>query len=179
MLAFSVAAQVVDMTGKTVVPLDLPMKPDRDEQRDCHRLCAELLAGYLGKGQDVAMLSIGDVSLYSSCTYIAKELTAMGYETRRCAGVPSFCAAAAELDIPLCEGSEPLTVIPAMNEDAYTDREGTVVILKNGGDLSAVKDSPLGKRTVYAAENCGLSDQKLYRLEDAASCGYLTVLIAK
>ena len=182
MIALSIAGQVVDMTGKTVIPLDFPMKQDSTAQHENHCRIVEQLAVYLGNGQDIAMLSIGDVSLYSSCTYIAAELVKMGFETKMCAGVPSFCAAAAELNIPLSEGSEPLTIIPAQHEAAreMLGRGGTGVIMKSGSKLSEIKEMLSGGETVFAAENCGLPEQKLYRhIDEITDCGYLTVMIVK
>ena len=79
MLALSIAEQAADMTGKTIVPLDFPMKPDTAERKENHRRMAETLAAHLKGGKDAAMLTIGDVSLYSSCAYIAAELAEMGF----------------------------------------------------------------------------------------------------
>ncbi len=180
MIALSIAGQVVDMTEKTVIPLDFPMKQDSQHENHCR--IAEQLAVYLGNGQDIAMLNIGDVSFYSSCTYIAAELVKMGFETKMCAGVPSFCAAAAELNIPLSEGSEPLTIIPAQHKDAreMLERDGTKVIMKSGKKLSDIKEMLSGRETVFAAENCGFPGQKLYRhIDEITDCGYLTVMIVK
>ena len=182
MLALSIAEQVIDMTGKTVIPLEFPMKPDWTVQHENHRRIAEQLAVHLGNGQDVAMLNIGDVSLYSSCTYIAEELAEMGFETKMCAGVPSFCAAAAELNIPLSGGSEPLTIIPAQYDNARTmiGLDGTKVIMKSGKKLSEIKEMLSGSGTVFAVENCGFPDQKLYSdTDETTDCGYLTVMIVK
>ncbi|MBO6229318.1 MAG: precorrin-2 C(20)-methyltransferase [Ruminiclostridium sp.] len=182
MLALSIAEKAVDMAGKTIVPLDFPMKYDRIAQHENHYRIAEQLAVYLANGQDVAMLNIGDVSLYSSCTYIAAELAKMGYETKMCAGVPSFCAAAAELNIQLTEGRQPLTIIPAQYENAreMIDWEGTKVIMKSGRKLSEIKVMLPDSCTVFAVENCGLPDQKLYRnIGEITDCGYLTVVIVK
>ena len=182
MLAFSIAEQVVDMAGKTVIPLDFPMKSDRTAQHENHCRIAEQLAVHLANGQDTAMLNIGDVSLYSSCAYIAAELVKMGFETKMCAGVPSFCAAAAELNIPLSEGSEPLTIIPAQYKDAQdlVGRDGTKVIMKSGKKLSEIKEMLSDSGTVFAVENCGFPEQRLYRdIGEIADCGYLTVMIVK
>ena len=182
MLALSIAEQVIDMAGKTVIPLDFQMKSDETAQHENHCRIAGQLSVYLESGKNIAMLNIGDVSLYSSCTYIASELAKMGFETEMCAGVPSFCAAAAELGIPLSEGSKPLTIIPAQYENARAmiDSEGTKVIMKSGGRLSEIKKMLSGNGTVYAVENCGFSEQKLYRnIDEITDCGYLTVVIVK
>ncbi len=182
MLALSIAEQVVDMTKKTVIPLDFPMKYDPAEQHENHCHIAEKLAVYVGNGQDVAMLNIGDVSLYSSCTYIAAELEKMGFETKMCAGVPSFCAAAAELNIPLAEGSDPLTIIPAQYENVRTliGQDGKKVIMKSGKKLSEIKEI-LNENagTICVVENCGLPGQMIYRTMDKLDgCGYFTVIVA-
>ena len=106
----------------------------------------------------------------------------MGFETKMCAGVPSFCAAAAELSIPLSEGSKPLTIIPAQYEAAreMLGRDGTAVIMKSGRKLSEIKEMLSGSETVFAAENCGLPGQRLYHnIDEIRDCGYLTVMIVK
>jgi len=97
-------------------------------------------------------------------------------------GVPSFCAAAAELNIPLSEGSKPLTIIPAQHEAArdMLGMGGTRVIMKSGSKLSEIKEMLSGSETVFAAENCGFPEQKLYRhIDDITDCGYFTVMIIK
>ncbi|MBQ3843289.1 MAG: precorrin-2 C(20)-methyltransferase [Ruminiclostridium sp.] len=182
MLAFSIAEKVCDMSEKAVLPLDFPMKADETAQRENHRLIAETFCSYLRKGQDVAMLNIGDVSVYSSCTYIAAELTTMGFDTEMCAGVPSFCAAAAELNIPLAEAKEPIVIVPAQYEKAgeLLVIDGTKVIMKGGKKLSDIKNMIKNDSKIYAAENCGFADQHLYHsINDMDGCGYFTVVIVK
>ena len=43
--------------------------------------------------------------------------TIYGYDVEMIAGVTSFCASAARLNISLCDGAEPLIIIPANYED--------------------------------------------------------------
>ncbi len=61
---------------------------------------------YLDAGQDVAMLNIGDVSYDATFGYLQEILQAGGYATAMAAGVPSFCAAAARLNVPLTGGMD-------------------------------------------------------------------------
>ncbi len=182
MLAFSIAEKVCDMSEKTILPLDFPMKADEDAQRENHRRIAETVCAYLRNGRDVAMLNIGDVSVYSSCSYIAVQLAGMGFDTEMCAGVPSFCAAAADLNIPLAEGKDPIVIIPARYENIgdFLKLDGTKVIMKGGKKLSDIKSMIKNDGKIYAAENCGLADQHLYHsIDEMNGCGYFTVVIVK
>lgn len=62
---------------------------------------------HLDGGKDVGFLTLGDPSIYSTAMYIHRILKEAGYRTGMIAGVPSFCAAAARLDIALCEAGSP------------------------------------------------------------------------
>ena len=173
MLAYSIAAQAADMTGKLVLPLDMPMTGDSGRLHSAWDAAADSIEAHLAAGEDAAMLTIGDVSLYSTYSYIADRIAQRGYECRMCAGVPSFCACAAAHGIPLVQGDEVLTVIPAYNEDIaeYLDRAGTKVIMK--GAHAAVTDGE-----IYAVENCGLDGERLTRSIPPES-GYFTTVIVK
>ena len=62
--------------------------------RASHEEAARAVKEYLDAGQDVAMLNLGDVSVYATFGYLQEILEAEGYKTVRIPGVPSFCAAA-------------------------------------------------------------------------------------
>ena len=184
MQALSIVSQVMDLSGKKVLPLLFPMRQDEKERKESYGKAAADIITCLESGDDVAMLNIGDVSLYSTFSYLAREIRASGYETVMCAGVPSFCAAAAELGATLADGSEPLVVIPAQSPETESllGIGGTKVIMKSGGKFSEIRDmiGRSGSLSVSAAENCGMPDQKLYRgLDEMTDCGYLTVIIVR
>ena len=85
-------------------------------------------------------LTIGDPSIYSTCMYIHKRLKRMGYETELIPGIPSFCAAAARLDISLSENSDELHIIPASYGVEESMRlQGTKVFMKSGRKMAEVK----------------------------------------
>lgn len=182
-LALDTASKVVDMSGKTVITLDMRMTHNRDELGKIAYEAACKTAEYLKKGKDAAMLNIGDVSIYSTFSYVAAQVRKMGFETVSAAGVPSFCAAAAELGISLTEGHQPLTVIPAQNKNAagLISADGTKVIMKSGKKLPEIKEilkKSGGK--VYAVENCGLPGQRVYRsIDEMEDCGYFTLMIVR
>ena len=50
--------------------------------------------------------------MYSTGIYIYKRLKKMGYQGEIFSGIPSFCAAAARLEISLVENRQELHVLP-------------------------------------------------------------------
>ena len=98
MLALDIVKGAVDVSDKTILPLRFVMSRDADVLRASHEAAAEAVRAQLDAGNDVAMLNLGDVSIYATYGYLEEILKAAGYPTARIAGVPSFCAAAAALD---------------------------------------------------------------------------------
>jgi precorrin-2/cobalt-factor-2 C20-methyltransferase len=66
-------------------------------------------------GESVAYLTVGDPALYSTWTYVHKELKSnhKGIEVEIIPGITSMFAFAAESKMSLVEGDETLAVIPA------------------------------------------------------------------
>lgn len=77
------------------------MSRDKAQQHAAHLAAAQALRPHLDAGRDVAMLNLGDVSIYATAAYLADILAADGYETRMVPGVTSFCAVAARLHTSL------------------------------------------------------------------------------
>ena len=94
MLALDIAAGAVDMQGKTILPLDFTMARDAAVREDSYRTAAAAIETALAAGQDVAMVNLGDVSVYATACYILERIRADGFETVMCPGVTSFCAVA-------------------------------------------------------------------------------------
>lgn len=84
---------------------------------------AETVWQHLSQGQDVAFASEGDVSFYSTFTYLAQTLRSLHPKaiTHAIPGICSPLAAAAALGLPLTVRSQRLTVLPALY--AVTDLE--------------------------------------------------------
>ena len=133
-LALSIVKQAADIRGKEIVYTDFPMTRDKEVLNKNYDRIAGLLAEYLEKGQNVAMLNIGDISIYSTFSYVGERVARAGFPVRVCAGVPCFCDIAAKTGKPLVSGSQVLMVIPAGKEalDPYMELEGTKVLMKSG-----------------------------------------------
>ena len=144
----------------------------------------ESLAAYLRAGRDVAFLTIGDVTVYSTYGYLHERVKAMGFPAEMIAGVPSFCAAAARLGEPLTDAAKPLHIIPAPYEglEEALGLPGTKVLMKSGKYFGEVRRLLAGRGTdAQIVERCGLSDERVYRsLADAPDdAGYLSIIVVK
>lgn len=187
--AYRIAVQAVpELADKTLLSADFPMTRDPEQLEKSHEKSAKQLEEILKTGRNAAFLTLGDVSIYSTFSYVQRIVEEDGYEVRLVSGVPSFCAAAASLGISLAERNEILHVIPATytcREDDVLTEPGNYVLMKSGKRLAEVKEqlrkSGFENRNVSMAENCGMPDQKLYRgLENIPDqAGYFSLMIAK
>ena len=181
-LALSIAEQAVDMSGKEILYFDFPMTRDRNEWKQSHINAADIICERLANNEDTAMLCLGDISVYSTFSYVADIAKQRGYACECKAGVTSFCAAASVCGIPLVSGNEPLIVIPAAAEnfDELMAQDGTKVIMKPRIITDRLRSALSGK-SFYAVSDCGLPNERIYTdIDDVPENGsYFTVFIVK
>lgn len=163
MLALRIASGAVRLEGKKIIPLDFGMSKDRSVRAAGYCAAADVIGEPLEAGLDVAMVNLGDVSIYATAYYVLDELRRRGFETRMIPGVPSFCAVAAALGRSLTEPDSPLHIIPAgaADLDEALSLPGTKVLMKSGRSMPA---------TAAALEHCGLAEESAM----AADCGLPT-----
>ena len=113
MLALSIAQGAAELGGKTVLPLSFAMSRDAAVRAAGYAHAADAIAPELDAGRDVAMVNLGDVSIYATAYYVLDELRRRGYDTRMVPGVASFSAVAAALGRSLTEMELPLHIYPA------------------------------------------------------------------
>ena len=182
--AFKIAVQAVpELADKELVPIYMPMVTDKDEIKRQHRAGADKIESYLDKGRNIVFLTLGDSTIYCTFTYLQTLLEADGYETKLINGIPSFCAAAARLNMPLVEWDEPLHVIPAMHKiHEPMNQSGSYVLMKSGTHMGEVKKMlNESARDVNLVINCGMPGEKVYRSVDEIpdDSGYFALVIAK
>ena len=191
MVALDIARQAVDLEGKEILPLDFSMSPDPARRAAAQQAAAALVRQKLEAGLDVAMVNIGDVSIYATCSYLMEHLGAEGFATARVAGVPSFCAAAARLNTSLTGIDTPLHICPAAEEEdlaAVLRQPGTKILMKSARRLPAVVETlqaeGLAGRSALVA-NCGLPGELALSSLDgpeagaALDAGYFVTVIVK
>lgn len=185
--AYRIAVQAVpEIAKKPCLSLHLPMTRDPHILEESHKAAAALVAETLQEGTDVALLTLGDPSIYSTCTYIQEQLHTMGLAYQMVAGVPSFCAAAAALGESLTEADRPLRILPASYPCAEPelDAPGVKVLMKSGKQFAKVKELLIHKGlAAYTsmAQNCGMPEEALFPhlSETGDKAGYFSLLIVK
>lgn len=181
--ALSIAEKACDISEKIVLDLPFAMSRDKNVLAETHKAAAEMIIPYLSDGIGVAFVCIGDISVYSTFSYIAKIVNEHGFGIEIIPGVTSFCAAAAAVGEPLVTGTEPLIVIPAGIENAEFEKlctlNGTKVLMKSGKTLPETVEKLHG-RPGFAVENIGYPDQKIFcSLDKIGESGYFTAVVFK
>lgn len=186
MVALEIVRPVLDLSAKTILPLEFSMSRDPAEREHGHSVMADAVLAHLAQGRDVAMVNLGDVSLYASAGYLQRPIRAAGFETELIPGVTSCSAAAAALGRILAEGDAPLHILPALGEDwrEALDLPGTKVLMKPGKRLQAIY-TYLKQTDRLACSalvlNCGMEGERLIdpftQLPDEES--YFTLVIVK
>ena len=116
--------------------LKFPYVQDMAVLTEAWQLAAEQVWKYLQIGQDVAFACEGDISFYSTFTYLAQTLQQMHPEAviKLVPGVCSPMAAASLLGLPLTIRQERLVVLPALYHvgelEAVLDWADVVVLMK-------------------------------------------------
>lgn len=191
--AYKIATGAVPEIGrKEIVPMDFVMTRDESVLEQCWNKTAQTVASFLERGKTVAMITIGDPSVYSTALYVLSRVASLGHQVRIVSGVPSFCAASGACGIPLVEGSEHLHVIPFSHDvgnlfsSGNDEFKGTYVFMKSGRNLAELKNYLEAKSKThsfefYAVSNCGYGDERICRsLEEfIPDAGYMTLVIVK
>ena len=183
-VAWQIAAGAVPEIGeKDRIWLPMPMIKDKEKLKAIHDRDAEALTELLDAGKDVAFLTLGDPTVYSTCMYVHKRLKRMGYETRIVPGIPSFCAAAARMDVPLAENRQEIHILPASYDiENSLELPGTKVLMKAGRKMSDVKRL-LDEKGLDAmmVENCGMEEERIYLCtgDIPEEAGYDSLLVVK
>ena len=182
-VALNIAKEFIK--NQTLIDCYMPMIRDKQALRKQHEEVVSELKGYLDKGQDIAFLTLGDPTIYSTYMYIHRLIKEMGYETEIIPGISSICSVAAALNDSLCEGSDCLHIIPASykGKEDYLDLEGTKVLMKTGKSMEKVKQH-LKEKCLYerawAVECASMPNEKIHEsLDTVEESSYFSVIVVK
>ncbi len=183
-LALDIARKTTDLSSKEILYLEHRMVTDTDTLQKQYRENAEQIAEYLKQGKDVALLNLGDVSVYSTYCYIAEKLRQANFHCEMIPGVTSFCACAALLGQSLTEVTQPLSIFPGSyaDLDAALDTPGGKVLMKSTKALpylrTAIQKRGLEEKTTIVSD-CGLPSQRIHTITDEDIQSYFSTVLIK
>ena len=185
--ALEIIRPVVDLKKKNLLEVIFRMAKEKEERKKCRAAACEQLTAELAKGKNIAMITLGDVSVYSTYMYVNQYVAEHGFETEIIPGIPSFCSGAAAAQLPLMEGNESLVIVPSVRaeqqvEDAIAHYDN-VVIMKAGGSIGRILEL---MKQYDRAENCatviscvGMKDEYIGPLDPERTYSYFTTVIIK
>ena len=183
-ISYKIASGIVkDMDQKECLGLSSPMTKDSNVLNENYQNVSKEIMKKLDEGKDVAYLTLGDPTIYSTYIYIQRIIKESGYEAEIINGVPSFCAVAAKLGDSLADRSEQLHIIPSSYDiEEALELPGNKILMKAASKLADVKRI-LQELNMEAQmiENCGMEDEKIYHSveEMPEKAAYYTTLVVK
>ena len=142
-----------------------PMIEDKDELEKIWNSAAEMIAQYLDSGRDVAFITLGDTSVFSTYSYVQKRLIDR-YEIETIPEITSFTAWAAARNKALVEQNQILTVVPKIDDrlEQILEYSDSIVLMKasrNTSDLEAKIEEKDRKKEIYSVQNCTRENEKM------------------
>lgn len=174
-----------------ILPLEFPYVQNKLQLQQAWLDAAERVWQCLNQGKDVAFACLGDISFYSTFTYLAQVLQQSHPEVtiETVPGVSSPMAIASELGIPLTVNQQKMAVLPALYSvrelETALDWAEVVVLLKVSSVYPQVwqilqQRNLLEKSAIV--EKATFPEQKIYRdLRNYASLdlSYFSVLLIR
>ncbi len=185
--ALEIIRPVVDLEKKSLLEVVFRMAKDKEERKKCRAAACEQLTAKLAEGKSIAMITLGDVSVYSTYMYVNQYVAEHGFETEIIPGIPSFCSGAAAAQVSLMEGNESLVIVPSVRaeqqvEDAIAHYDN-VVVMKAGGSIGRILEQmeKYGRKKECATViSCvGMKDEYIGPLDPERTYSYFTTVIIK
>jgi len=197
-VALDIVKQVLQgrESAPEVITLIFPMIRDEAELERVWSGNTDRIAEYAHEGKLVAYVSIGDPSLYSTFTYVQRQLSIKYPEitVEIIPGVTSLSACVAKARVPLASGDETLLIMPKFDLELFKEQSrfvDNVVWMKGVRNLpetfKLLKASSKfsDKSQILIAKRCSLPDEELWKgdLNDALHLklheDYLATIIVK
>ena len=185
--ALGIVEGAVDLKDKEVLRPIFAMSKATESFWEYGRKASETIIDLLAQGKDVAFITLGDVSVYSTFYYMQTYIKEKGYEVIIIPGISSFSAGAAEAGIPLVLGMEDLVVMPSIGDEKKL-REAigkfdNLVIMKSGRNIPLISDImkekgvPQDRATVIS--NIGMEGEYIGPIDTGRDYGYFTTVIIR
>ncbi|MBU0701699.1 precorrin-2 C(20)-methyltransferase [bacterium] len=173
-LALSIVKKVINVDDKEIIESHFPMRKTRPQEHECEldarwQEIVENVMSRLNKGIDIAFITIGDPTIYSTFFYLYDKLLALNPELNIeiIPGVSSINTAAARAGLSLGLANEKIAILPATYTDDIKEtleRFDTVVLMKVHKVFDKIcdilNDMNLTDNAVYISR-AGMDDEKI------------------
>ena len=147
----SIALKIVSpyLENQHILEVTMPMTKDKEILRQSWVFAAGEVIKCLQDGKTVVFPTLGDVTIYSTFGYLADAVQEImpEAEIEMIPGITSFSAAAAKLNMRLTEGSEPLVIVPDIEETSLNEifpKFSNAVLMKISAYWQELKDTLSG-----------------------------------
>ena len=167
--AFQIALPAVpELKYKKTISFDFEMTRDEETLAKMHAEFYEKYRQLIMDGYNLAFLTIGDPTVYSTFGYTMKLAKKDGIEVEIINGITSFCGSAAAAGILLSERDENIHIISGQgNLEEELKISGTKIIMKSGRNVASIKERLIeleqaDKISVYAVVDCGMETEQIF-----------------
>jgi precorrin-2/cobalt-factor-2 C20-methyltransferase len=142
-----------------------PMIEDKEELEKIWTSASEMIAQYLDSGRDVAFITLGDPSIFSTYSYVQRKLIDR-YEIETIPGITSFTACGAARNKALIEQNKVLTIVPKIDDrlEQILEYSDSIVLMKasrNTSDLESTIEEKNRPKEIYSVQNCTRENEKI------------------
>lgn len=192
-IAFDCVRDAVDLSGKKCVPVRFSMTRDEERTGREYEEISRMVASELSRC-DVAFVSIGDVSVYSTAARLSSLVSSLGFECVFVPGVTSFSAAASACSMDLASAGREIRIVPGDESfesgrlQSFIADDDAKVIMKSPRHLSKIVElvvsSGLSKRACLV-QRAGGEGQRIFSGDELSSIpsplgdSYMSVLLIR
>jgi precorrin-2/cobalt-factor-2 C20-methyltransferase len=184
--ALSIIRPVVELQGKELMPVIFKMEHSEEKRALCRKEAARQLMEQLDAGKNVAMIVLGDVSIYSTYHLAFKYIREKGYDTENIPGISSYSSGAAMACLSLVEGNQNLMIISSLKGEKALEKaleaSDNLVVMKAGSSIpwisKLLRARNLADKTIVLS-NIGMEGAYIGPLSEDREYGYFTTLIIK
>jgi len=181
-VAYRIVREIIpEIEYKEIIAVDMPMTKDKDLLDIAHKDAISNVISKLDEGKNIAFLTLGDPSIYSTYMYIHQAVKQKGLDAQIISGIPSFIAAASLINDSLVLKDESMIISPAtFGFEEALQLPGTKVFMKAGSKLSEIKKMLHNTdKKIFFIENYGMDNETLIEgvenIPDTA--GYYSLLV--
>lgn len=145
-----------------------PMIEEEEYLKQYWNQAATLISEKLDQGLDVAFITLGDPTIYSTFSYVHKLIAGKGFDVDIIPGVTSFTGCAATAGISLGEKDEIIVIVPKVDErlERIMGFGDTLVVMKpsrHSEILEEIVNQDTRNKDIISVQYCGMEDEKVFK----------------